>query len=67
MILAVDIGNSDTTLGLFSEEKLIHDWRTTSGFSRTYDEYGVLINSFFSQAKTASDDLSVFVIFSVVL
>ena len=66
MILAVDIGNSDTTLGLFSNEKLIYDWRTTSGFSRTSDEYGVLINSFLSQAKTAADDLSGVVICSVV-
>ena len=66
MILAVDIGNTDTTLGLFSEEKLIYDWRTTSGLSRTSDEYGVLINSFLSQAKTDTDDLSGVVISSVV-
>ena len=38
MILAVDIGNTETTLGLFSDEKLIYDWRTSSGLSRTSDE-----------------------------
>ncbi|MCH7818463.1 MAG: type III pantothenate kinase [Candidatus Marinimicrobia bacterium] len=66
MILAMDIGNTDTTLGLFSNEKLIYDWRTTSGLSRTSDEYGVLINSFISQAKTTADDLSGVIISSVV-
>lgn len=66
MILAVDIGNTETTLGLFSDDKLIYDWRTTSGLSRTSDEYGVLINSFLSQAKTTADDLSGVVLSSVV-
>lgn len=66
MILAMDIGNTDTTLGLFSDHKLLYDWRTTSGLSRTPDEYGVLINLFLSQAKTSADDLSGVIISSVV-
>ena len=66
MILAVDIGNTDTTLGLFSDDKLIYDWRTTSGLSRTSDEYGVLINLFLSQTETTADDLSGVIISSVV-
>ena len=66
MILAVDIGNTHTTLGLFAEGKLIYDWRTSSGLSRTSDEYGVLINSFLLQAKSTSEDLSGVVISSVV-
>ena len=66
MILAVDIGNTETTLGLFSDGKLIYDWRTTSGLSRTSDEYGVLVNQFLSQAETTPKDLSGVIISSVV-
>ena len=66
MILAVDIGNTHTTMGLFSNSTLAYDWRTTSSTQRTSDEYGVLINQFLSSADKSNDSLTGIVISSVV-
>lgn len=38
MLLAVDIGNTHTVLGVYKGEKLVADWRVTSSSNRTADE-----------------------------
>jgi type III pantothenate kinase len=43
MLLAVDIGNTGITLGLFSGENLGPRWRLASDSERTVDEYGILL------------------------
>jgi type III pantothenate kinase len=43
MLLAVDIGNTGITLGLFSGENLGPRWRLASDSERTADEYGILL------------------------
>jgi len=43
MLLAVDIGNTGITLGLFSEDGLGPRWRLATDSERTVDEYGILI------------------------
>ncbi len=54
MLLALDVGNSNTVLGLFSlatsEEpaKMVADWRITTPYKQTADELGVLLNTLFS-------------------
>src|SRR4051812_43177186 len=45
MILVFDVGNSETTIGLFNAEVLRGHWRIMTGVARTADEYGVLIAS----------------------
>jgi type III pantothenate kinase len=45
MILVFDVGNSETTIGLFDGETLRSQWRVMTGVTRTADEYGVLITS----------------------
>jgi type III pantothenate kinase len=42
MLLVLDVGNTNTTLGLFEGEQLKHSWRLTSERQRTTDEYGIL-------------------------
>ena len=42
MLLALDVGNSNTVLGVFREKKLIANWRLTTARDRTIDEYGIL-------------------------
>ena len=66
MILTVDIGNTHTTMGLFSDSTLAYDWRTTSSTQRTSDEYGVFVNQFLSNAEKSPDTLTGIVISSVV-
>jgi type III pantothenate kinase len=45
MILVFDVGNTETTIGLFNGEVLRGHWRIITGIARTGDEYGVLIRS----------------------
>ena len=41
MLLAVDIGNTNIVLGLFQENKLIHQWRLLSNKIKSIDDYAV--------------------------
>lgn len=47
MLLAIDIGNTNTVIGLFVDENLIRSWRIATSVSRTADENAVLIRSLF--------------------
>ena len=43
MLLAIDVGNTQTVFGIFEGEQLCHHFRLSSGRSRTHDEVGVLL------------------------
>lgn len=43
MLLAIDIGNTDFTIGIFQEKKLCDTFRMRTKINRTSDEYGVFI------------------------
>ena len=43
MLLAVDVGNTQTVLGLYDGERLAEDWRVATERTRTGDELGVLL------------------------
>jgi type III pantothenate kinase len=43
MLLTVDVGNSETVVGLFQGKELVHHWRLTSSRRQTGDELGVLL------------------------
>jgi len=53
MLLAIDVGNSETLLGLYREEKLVAWWRIATAPQRTADEYAALFSSLF-QSKGLS-------------
>lgn len=44
MLLAMDIGNTNTTIGLYDGESLKTHWRIQSDREKTADEYGILIS-----------------------
>ena len=46
MLLAVDIGNTETTIGVFDGEELVKEWRIATQRERTSDELALVINSF---------------------
>ncbi len=46
MLLAVDIGNTHTVLGVYKGEKLVANWRVTSTSNRTADETWLTIKNF---------------------
>lgn len=43
MLLTIDIGNTNTNIGLFNGEKLVINWNVASDTKRTIDEYGILM------------------------
>ncbi len=50
MILAIDIGNTHTVLGVFKQSKLLFDWRVTSSLQHTEDEVGTYVRLFLTNA-----------------
>jgi len=42
MLLVLDVGNTNTTLGVYEGTALTHSWRLTSERQRTMDEYGIM-------------------------
>jgi type III pantothenate kinase len=46
MLLAIDIGNTHTVIGVYKGEQLIADWRVTSVGTRTADETWLTIKNF---------------------
>ena len=67
MLLAIDVGNTETKLGAFDPEgALLGTWRITTAPRRTADEFGILFSSFFSSAHFAISDIAAIVVSSVV-
>lgn len=46
MIIAFDVGNTETTAGLFDGDRLVAHWRLTTDIPRTRDELGVMLRAF---------------------
>ena len=70
MLLAIDVGNTDTKLGFFSAVDgrlaLGHTWRVETSRRRTADEFGVLVETLFRVAGRDSKDVRSVAISSVV-
>ena len=45
MLLVIDIGNTNITLGVFENEKIVQSWRLATDIKRTEDEYGVFLKN----------------------
>jgi len=54
MLLAIDVGNTDTVLGLYDGDELIYDWRIRTVVDHTVDEYGLLILSLYKSRRVSS-------------
>jgi len=50
MLLAVDIGNTHTVLGVYEGDRMIADWRVATLTHRTADEYWVTLRGFCAEA-----------------
>jgi len=55
MLLAIDVGNTNTVLGLFDlaaqPAKLVADWRITTPLNQTASEVGVILANLFALSK----------------
>ncbi len=50
LLMAIDVGNTDTVIGLFDDGELVQHWRVQTEPERRADEYGVLVWSLFHAA-----------------
>jgi type III pantothenate kinase len=66
MLLTIDVGNTNTVLGVFRGEELIANWRLTTARQQTVDEYGVLTRNLFTLAGLDRDGIDGVIISSVV-
>jgi type III pantothenate kinase len=77
MLLVLDVGNTNTVLGVFSKsltdttlspkyDKLVANWRITTRAAQTVDEYGVLFRNLFSMGGLQPKDIGGIVVSSVV-
>ena len=66
MLLTIDVGNTNTVLGVFRDEELVANWRLTTAQAQTVDEYGVLTRNLFSLAGLTKEMMSGVIISSVV-
>jgi type III pantothenate kinase len=78
MLLVIDVGNTNTVLGVFSRVaggegdgpprygQLVANWRVATSRTSTVDEYGVLFRNLFSMAGLEAREIGGIVISSVV-
>jgi type III pantothenate kinase len=68
MLLTLDVGNTNTVLGLYrlAPDELITHWRVSTLRTQTADEYGVLFLNLFAMRKVEATDVSAIIISSVV-
>jgi type III pantothenate kinase len=66
MLLALDIGNTEITVGLFEGERLEADWRLTTGAERTPDEWAAMLTTYFSQSGRSTHAVKAAIVASVV-
>ena len=57
MLLCIDVGNTNITLGVFDKEKLLGTFRMTTKIERTSDEYGMTIRKIFDYNGIDSDGI----------
>src|SRR6266496_4526879 len=75
MLFVLDVGNTNTVLGVFAKspdsgtsryDKLLANWRVTTRAAQTVDEYGVLFRNLFSMQGLEPKDIGGIVVSSVV-
>jgi type III pantothenate kinase len=66
MLLVIDVGNTNTSLGVYQRKTLIAHWRMNTVRDRTIDEVGVLARQMFLLAEIDFRKVSAVVIASVV-
>lgn len=66
MLLALDVGNTNTVLGIFEGKTLLHHWRLSTRREGTSDEYAMLIKGLLDFAGLGLKDIDAVILSSVV-
>ena len=66
MLLVIDIGNTNTVMGLYDGNRLVDDWRVRTERNMTEDEFYSLVTNLFGRNNIATWDIEKTVISCVV-
>ena len=66
MLLVIDVGNTNTVLGVFEGKELRVQWRLTTSREQTADEYGILARNLFTLAGMEFNQINGVMVASVV-
>jgi type III pantothenate kinase len=66
MLLAIDVGNTNTVLGVYEGKRLLDHWRLETSARRTSDEYGILLRQLFHSSGIDPDKVGAVAVSSVV-
>ncbi len=66
MLLVIDVGNSNTVVGLYHDDQLLNHWRIRTVSDHTIDEYGMLLLNLYSTSRMDSKSITAVIISCVV-
>jgi type III pantothenate kinase len=66
MLIALDAGNTNVTIGVFHERKLIAHWRLRTIHDQTVDEWGILLRNLFALSSLDLSRIKGLIVGSVV-
>ncbi|MBC7926565.1 MAG: type III pantothenate kinase [Bryobacteraceae bacterium] len=66
MLLALDVGNSNITVGVFDGAKLVRHWRLRTVHDQTADEWGILLRNLFNLGELDLEHVHGIIVASVV-
>ena len=66
MLLVIDVGNSNTVVGVWDGDNLVEHWRVETQASRTADEYRLVLHDLMSLSSVKPDAIDTGIVASVV-
>ena len=66
ILMTIDVGNTNISLGLMAEGKVLGSFRLTTKTPRTSDEFGICIRSLMDSCSVTREDIDDVMISSVV-
>jgi type III pantothenate kinase len=66
MLLVLDVGNTNTVVGLYRDDELLGHWRLKTERERTADEYGILLRTLFDLSGLRDSRIGDILVSSVV-
>jgi type III pantothenate kinase len=66
MLLVIDIGNTQTVIGVYDGKHLVKDWRIRTERRTTEDEFNILASNLFSEGNISSNKINKTIISCVV-
>ncbi len=66
MLLVIDVGNTNTVLGIYEGDRLVDNWRIWTERERTSDEYGILVRNLFASRSISLSEIEAIAVSCVV-